>query len=253
MTNVMIAAALAALVVLGWLFAQLQTRIVYEWEAVLLYENGRYVRTLEPGRHRLFHPSRKVDMFTVRTNDQMLQTGLVDVTSIDKLPFRVTAWGVYRVRDPHGFHVRNGLALLDKTIGSALVETSAGLRLEDLLAGRKEADERLLALAGPIVPECELVEVHFGTIQLPPETRRLFIEVEKARLEGLAALERARGEHASLRSLANAARLLKDNPALANLRLLQSVANAKGSTTIVLGQSSLAGYPPETGVPVSGG
>ena len=71
-----------------------------------------------------------------------------------------------------------------------------------------------------------------GSVTLPPEIRRLFSEVERARLEGAAALERARGEQAALRSLANSARMLKGNPELMNLRLLQSVSgSAKASPT----------------------
>ena len=61
-------------------------------------------------------------------------------------------------------------------------------------------------------------------------------DVLKAKQEGQAALERARGESASLRNLANAARVLEGNPALMNLRLLQSLTAAQNSgNTLVLG------------------
>ncbi len=54
--------------------------------------------------------------------------------------------------------------------------------------------------------------------------------------EGQAALERARGESAALRNLANAARLLEGNPALLNLRLMQSLSAAQSAgNTLVLG------------------
>ena len=52
-------------------------------------------------------------------------------------------------------------------------------------------------------------------------------------------IERARGEQASLRALANAARLMKDNPALANLRFLQTLEQAPGAKTIVLGGNAV--------------
>ena len=57
----------------------------------------------------------------------------------------------------------------------------------------------------------------------------------------LAALERARGEHAALRSLANAARLLDEHPSLVQLKTLQVVGDAlaKGGSTIVIGESAL--------------
>jgi hypothetical protein len=54
--------------------------------------------------------------------------------------------------------------------------------------------------------------------------------------EGQAALERARGESASLRNLANAARVLEGNPALMNLRLMQSLTAAQNAgNTLVVG------------------
>jgi hypothetical protein len=51
----------------------------------------------------------------------------------------------------------------------------------------------------------------------PAELKRAFGEVLKAKQEGQAALERARGESAALRNLANAARVLEGNPALSQL------------------------------------
>lgn len=66
-------------------------------------------------------------------------------------------------------------------------------------------------------------------------------EVERARREGEAALECARGEQAALRSLANAARLLKGNPELHALRVLQALAASPGKVppTLVLGAGAL--------------
>jgi regulator of protease activity HflC (stomatin/prohibitin superfamily) len=64
-------------------------------------------------------------------------------------------------------------------------------------------------------------------------------EVERSKMEAEASLERARGEQASLRALANAARLIKDNPALANLRFLQTLEQIQGAKTIVLGSDAV--------------
>ena len=66
--------------------------------------------------------------------------------------------------------------------------------------------------------------------------KRAFADVLKARQEGQAALERARGESASLRNLANAAKVMEGNPALMNLRLMQSLTAAQNAgNTLVLG------------------
>lgn len=55
----------------------------------------------------------------------------------------------------------------------------------------------------------------------------------KVRKEGLAALERARGETAALRNLANAARMIENNPALMQVRLLQHLSETPGNTLIL--------------------
>jgi hypothetical protein len=83
------------------------------------------------------------------------------------------------------------------------------------------------------------ITVHFVEVKdviFPAELKRAFAEVLKLKQEGQAALERARGESAALRNLANAAKLLEGNPALMNLRLMQSLSAAQNSgNTLVLG------------------
>src|SRR5262249_10211862 len=60
-----------------------------------------------------------------------------------------------------------------------------------------------------------------------------FAQVVKAQKEGQAALERARGETAALRNLANAARTMEENPTLLQLRALQTLADSPGNTLVL--------------------
>ncbi len=68
----------------------------------------------------------------------------------------------------------------------------------------------------------------------PGELKNIFAQVVNARKEGLAALERARGETAALRSLANAAGALDNNPGLLQLRLLQVLEKNSGNTVVLM-------------------
>jgi biotin carboxylase len=72
----------------------------------------------------------------------------------------------------------------------------------------------------------------------PGEMKKAFSQVVKAQKEGQAALERARGETAALRNLANAARIMDDNPNLMQLRALQVFADSPNNT-LVLGMSNV--------------
>jgi hypothetical protein len=68
---------------------------------------------------------------------------------------------------------------------------------------------------------------------VPSELKRAYAAVVAARREGAASLERARGETAALRSLANAGRLVADNPGLLSLRVVQELSG--GGNTVMIG------------------
>jgi regulator of protease activity HflC (stomatin/prohibitin superfamily) len=82
---------------------------------------------------------------------------------------------------------------------------------------------------------------------LPAEVRRVVPEAKRARRERLAAPECAGGEQAAARSLAHAARLMKDSPELQALHVPQALAASprKVPPTLVLGAGGL--------LPVGGG
>ena len=238
----LILVALLALALIGMsLLRGRQTIVVFPWEQALVYINGRFDRTLSAGRHRLFKPFDKVDLFKVRTGTQAYSSPPIDVLSADRLPFRLSALVQHQVTDPRALHERQPDTVLPQAVAGALVRLAEMRPLQELVVARGELEAVLTEFVREglsAYPEYEVVSVAVTGLALPPELRRLFSEVEKARLESLAALERARGEQASLRALANAARLLKGNPELANLRLLQTAALSKG-TTLVIGSDAM--------------
>jgi hypothetical protein len=86
-------------------------------------------------------------------------------------------------------------------------------------------------------------EVEFmadGTVRLKnllvtviSDMKKTFVEVIKAKKEALASLEKARGEMATSRSLANAAKMMEKNPELVKLRLIQTIDSSQGNTFII--------------------
>jgi regulator of protease activity HflC (stomatin/prohibitin superfamily) len=90
--------------------------------------------------------------------------------------------------------------------------------------------ERAEATAGMVGLAIESLAVR--DLMVPGELRRAAAEVATARAQGQAALERARSEVAAVRALANAAKMVAEQPALLQLRTLQVVEN--GGATVVL-------------------
>jgi hypothetical protein len=113
-----------------------------------------------------------------------------------------------------------------------------GVAVEALLNQRLEIGAQLLARVQPDAVKIGLnvLAVEVKDVMFSADLKRAFSDVLKAKQEGQAALERARGESAALRNLANAARVLEGNPALMNLRLMQSLTAAQNAgNTFVLG------------------
>ena len=127
----------------------------------------------------------------------------------------------------------------------ALRKIVSGVPIETLLGQRVDLGPQLVALVQPLVTNIGIAvrAIEVKDVMLPPDLKRAFAETLKAKQEGQAALERARGESAALRNLANAARVLEGNPALMNLRLVQSITAAQGAGhTLVFGMP--AGFVP---------
>jgi hypothetical protein len=126
----------------------------------------------------------------------------------------------------------------------ALRAVAGGVAVEALLNQRLEIGAQLLARVQPEAARIgiNVLAVEVKDLMFPADLKRAFADVLKAKQEGQAALERARGESAALRNLANAARVLEGNPALMNLRLMQSLSTAQNAgNTLVLG---LPGFVP---------
>ena len=70
-------------------------------------------------------------------------------------------------------------------------------------------------------------------VMFPGAMKQTMAQVAIARQEGLAALEKARGESAAIRSLANAGKMLENSPGLMQLKLLQALADSSDNTLIL--------------------
>jgi hypothetical protein len=112
-------------------------------------------------------------------------------------------------------------------------------KIETLIETRAGIGAKLFESATPKVSAygIKLVSADVKDIMLVGEMRTAFAQLLKAQKEGQAKLERARGETAALRNLANAAKMIEDNPNLLQLRALQALAESSGNT-LVLGVSN---------------
>lgn len=208
--------------------------VVRQFETVLVYRDGVHERTLGPGRHGLLRQRRELVRFDVRP--ELVLVTNQEILTADGLAPRVTLAVQVRVVDAVVAHeaVKDGAAVLYVAVQVALRNRVATRTLEELLAAREELVAEVRADVADVAASVgrEVLEVTARDLAVPAELRHAASRVVVARQEGLAALERARGETAALRSLANAARLAQDVPALLQLRTLRAVET--GGATVVL-------------------
>jgi regulator of protease activity HflC (stomatin/prohibitin superfamily) len=211
---------------------------VPEGWAGLVYHHGLYVRRNNAGRHVIWGLG-----WTVKLTDLRKASLLVagqEVLTADSVSLKISLLVTYQVTEPvkAAHETQNSLGDLYNVAQLALRAVVNGIAVEALLNQRLEIGAQLLARVQPEAAKIgiNVLAVEVKDVMFPAELKRAFADVLKAKQEGQAALERARGESASLRNLANAARLLDGNPALQNLRLMQSLSAAqKAGNTLVLG------------------
>lgn len=217
---------------------------VQEFQRGVLFASGAAPVVLGPGRHR--YRKRRSALAVVDLRPTLLKVTGQEVLTSDGVGVRAAVVVRYAVVDA----LRWVLSSDATTVAAERLYLAAQLAIRDVVATRSAEDllgaraevaaglaERVRDEAGAIGAQVQAVELR--DLAFPGELRRSFAQVALARQEAAAALERARGETATLRSLANAARTLDGNPALRELRALLAVERTGG--TLVLDGGGAAG------------
>lgn len=238
MTTIILILVIAALALLT--LTRLLLRVeVQEHETVLFFRRGLFVRILEPGHHYLSRYGTRLQWFDLR--QQILVVNGQEVATKDQVPIKANVqvtWAVADARKAHDVAVSYDEALY-RAIQVALRSVVARYELEELVPNHSVADSSLIEL---VTPAAERLGLRVDSLALVDVMVRNDLkialgEVVKARVEARAKIERARGEQAMLRKLANTARILRETEGLYDLRLFNVAERAaeNSSNTLVLG------------------
>lgn len=199
----------------------------------LLYVKGEFQRILDPGRHRVPWGA---EVMPVDLREELLTVAAQDILTADGLGVRVSAVVRVGVEDARRLHETaqdpQGTVYLATQV--VLRERLSALTVDELTQrGARLPVAELTAAVDEVARTVGLTarEVVVKDVILPPELRHAAVELAAAKARGMAQLETARAETAALRSLANAAKVLEDHPALARLRMVQE---ARPGTQLVV-------------------
>jgi len=193
------------------------------WSRAVVFTDGTLTGEHGPGRHRRHRRSEwhlvdlRPSILTIPTQEVLTADGvqvrlsiLATITVVD-----VTAWVSASASPIEAIYSALQVALRDRVAQTELASI-AGARTTLLDGIEAELAPQFAALGVTVT------SVAVKDVTLPQEVRAAVAQVALTKQRALAELERARGEAASLRSLANTAKLIAENPALLQLRTLQA-------------------------------
>jgi len=215
--------------------------VVFEWQTALLYRDGAYKRALGAGKYRFFAPPHSWLIFDRRP--QFLTVPGQDVLTRDALGVKVTLLAEYQIEEPARL-VRSFSILGQNEVANAIYpliqlpirEAAATYTLDEILQEREALPEMVRAASVERLAQAgvKLIKVSVRDLMIAKELRDAYAQGAIVQKTAAANLERARGEVAAMRALANAARMAQGNPELMQLRALQAMQAGGGRNSIVL-------------------
>jgi regulator of protease activity HflC (stomatin/prohibitin superfamily) len=214
---------------------------IFEYQGGLKYSSGKFVEVLKAGQYWYLPFFTAISVVDIRSRSITIPGQ--EVLTADNVSLKVSLAVSFEVIDLEKAvnKVQDYQAALYLELQVALRSVIGSATADDLLERKDNLGSKVKEMTEPKSNELGLLlhSVHIKDIMFPGQLKNVFAQVVTAKKEGLAALEKARGEAAALRSLANAAQMVERNPGLLELRALQnSTAN-----TVVIGIPQVGGVP----------
>lgn len=235
-------AAGAALLILLWINANLQRIEVWPAYVGVILVSGK-PKVLKPGQHKVWGKSRPELVFLGPEN---MWISAQEIQTTDNIAARYSFSLQHHITDPlialsaknsyskiiQGMSITTDMVPLYRAVQAQVRLVLASKSVEEIRERSEEISKTILELLRPEFSKWgrELESIFLMDIQLPASIRNAQHQAETERILAAATLEKARSEVASLRALANAAKMIDDNPNLAVLRKIQAIESLKSGS-----------------------
>ncbi len=212
----------------------------------VLFIDGRYVDQLQPGQYAFWRDAADSRVVELDTREAQIDVSGQEIMTLDKVTLRMNALVTYAIQDP-----RRAVSAASDVRQSLYREVQLSLRavvgareLDSFLTGKDDVAQELEQQVRDQATALglEIRSVGIKDVILPGDMKDLMNRVTEAKKAAEANLIARREETAAMRSQANTAKLLAENPTLMRLReleVLEKIASA-GKLNIVLGEKGLA-------------
>jgi regulator of protease activity HflC (stomatin/prohibitin superfamily) len=229
-------AVLVVLVGFGfWLWKNLVSTTVFEYQKGLLFKDGKLTKELDAGHYRTISKRSTIEIFDLR--QRALDLIGQEILTKDNVSIRLSVVGQIQVTEPMKVlqQSESYMAEVYALTQLALRDAVSTLTLDELLVNRTALDQLIQSNVTERAKDMGLTITNLAVrdIMLPANLKKAYAGVLEAQKNAQVSLEKARGEQAVLRSLANSSKLYSENPSLLQARVIQALST--GKNTIVFG------------------
>jgi regulator of protease activity HflC (stomatin/prohibitin superfamily) len=228
---------LVVIVFFAVIFLSAAIKILREYERGVVFRLGRVMSVRGPGLILLIPVIDKMVKVSLRT--VVLDVPSQDIITLDNVSVKVNAVVYFRVLEAEKaiVQVENFLAATSQISQTTLRSVCGQSELDDLLSQRDKINHKLQQIIDAQTEPwgIKVSNVEVKQIDLPQEMQRAMAKQAEAERERRSKVIAAEGEFQASQRLADAAKILADQPSALTLRYLQTlreIATENNSTTI---------------------
>jgi len=216
----------------------LSIRIIQQYETGVVFQLGRYSRTLQPGLNFIIPViewTRVIDM-RITTHDIPTQ----QVITKDNVPVSINGVVYFNVNDAQTavIKVQSYMYAISQYAQAALRDVVGGMSFDELLAERKKIGDEIEKIISEEAKNwgLQVSAIKIQDVDMPEELKKMMSRQASAEREKRATITKAEGDKLAAFNLAEAARTMTGSPGAMQLRTLQTVdgLGSSPSNTVVL-------------------
>lgn len=216
----------------------LSVRVIQQYETGVVFQLGRYSRTLQPGLNfiiPIFEWTRTIDM-RVTTQDIPKQ----QVITKDNVPVSINGVVYFKVEDAQVavIKVQNYVYAISQYSQAALRDVVGGMTFDELLAERQKIGDEIEIITQKEAANwgLKVAAIKIQDVDVPEELKKMMSRQASAEREKRATITKAEGDKLAAFNLAEAARTMTQSPGAMQLRTLQTIdgLGPSPSNTVVL-------------------
>ena len=214
-------------------------RIVQQYQTGVVFQLGKYSRTLKPGLNLiipLVETAMIIDM-RVMTIDIPKQLAITK----DNVPVTINGVVYFQVIDAQSavIKVQNYLYAVSQYAQCALRDVVGGISFDDLLSERKKIGDDIEVIIQKQAANWGLnvSAIKILDVDVPKELKEMMSRQASAEREKRATITKAEGDRLASVNLAAAAKIMAESPGAMQLRTLQTIdgLGPSASNTVILG------------------